>query len=96
MKKFKSNIDKFEYIRTHINHPPLVKLGNVLIENNKISCHEPFICYNKFLEYLSSDDIRKELENLPYETRYESHIFREFKRNSDKFDTTLTNPLGIG
>jgi len=44
MKKFRDNKDKFEYIRTHINLPPLVKLGTVLIENNNNSYHEPFIC----------------------------------------------------
>lgn len=90
MKKVRDK-EKYEYIRTHINLPPLVKLGKVLIENHNISYHEPFICYNKFLEYLSNDEIREELENLPYEKRYESHVFREFKRNSDKFDETLRN-----
>lgn len=89
MKQFRNNEDKYEYILTHINHPPLIKLGKVLIENKKHSYHELFKLYNRFLKYLNDDEIRKELECLPYEKRYDSHIFFESKKNSDKFEDSL-------
>lgn len=66
----------------------------VKIENGRLNIYNNlyqkiFIYYNNFLRYLGNAEIRKELENLPYDKRLESHNFREFKRNSDSFDDCL-------
>ncbi|MCK4796852.1 MAG: nucleotidyltransferase domain-containing protein [Spirochaetes bacterium] len=81
--------DKYDYILENINRPPIIKLGQVLIENERALYREPFIFYNKFLECLSDEKNIKELGALDYNKRSESEIFLELKSNSDKFDKSL-------
>lgn len=91
MKKFEKNNyeDKYNYIFENINRPPIIKLGKVLIENDKSLNHEPFIYYNKFLEFISDEKILQELDNLDYSKRHSNRIYSEFKKNSDRLDESL-------
>lgn len=91
MKKFENNNyeEKYDYIFENINHPPVIKLGKVLIENDKYLNREPFLYYNKFLELISNEKTLKDLEDLDYNKRYDNKNYIVFKENSDEFNKSL-------
>lgn len=84
-----NNTDKYDYIVKNINSPPILKLKEILVENNKLSSLEPFMWYNKYLELMSDGKKVDELNGILYEDRHTSDLFSEFKDNSDRFDNSL-------
>ncbi len=81
--------DCYDHLFDEIRLSPIEKLAIVLLENDKKDLIMPFTLYNEFLGIINDSNIREEMSEIDYVSRYENHTFLELRQKSERFHETL-------
>ena len=81
--------DCYDRLFDEIRLSPIEKLAIVLVGNDKKDLIMPFTLYNEFLGIINDSNIREEMSEIDYVSRYENHTFLELRQKSERFHETL-------
>ena len=81
--------DCYDRLFDEIRLSPIEKLAIVLLENDKKDLIMPITLYNEFLGMINDPNIREEMSEIDYGSRYANPTFSKLRQKSEKFHETL-------
>lgn len=85
-----SDEQKLKWVRENLSLTPLERIAKVYKANNDSSFYRVGGLYNTFLDRLSEEALREELNQIDYKDRYQNQTFATLKANSDALQAELS------
>ena len=89
----------FDNLFMMLDEPPILKLGQVMVNRGLVGLRDPFFKYDSFLRVISDEALRTDLKDLKYEERETSKTYVTLRQDSYRFQDALIDvvrQLGSG